>query len=478
MCQRLLVILGVSIGAAFVLGAASPWPFAEGREPTAAVAAGDPVVLAAGDIASCSSSGDEATANLLDANAGATVITLGDNAYPNGSATDYSNCYDPTWGRSKSRTSPSAGNHEYQTSGASGYFGYFGSAAGDPTKGYYSYDLGTWHVVVVNSNCSQVGGCGAGSPQETWLRSDLAAHPTACTLAYWHHPRFSSGSTHGDNSSVQPIWQALQDYDADVILNGHEHNYERFAPQTATGVADPTGIVEFVVGTGGDGHYGFGTAEANSLVRNSDTFGVLKLTLHASSYDWEFLPIAGKSFTDSGTANCKGQTTDSDGDGIADDVDNCPTVANPNQADSDADGLGDACESSVYGTNPLVADTDDDGCNDGPEVRTFSQLDPLNPWDFYSVPVPALVAAPNPQGLARDSTVAASDAQAIFTYFKSGAAAGKPIYDQDLNLNGTPDGIEYDRSVAGPGQSGAPDGVVSATDAQLAFRQFKLGYHC
>ncbi len=476
MRQRLVAILGISTGVALLFGAAPSWPHAS-PGPMVAAAAGDAVVLAAGDIASCTSSGDEATANLLEGLAG-TVITLGDNAYPNGAPTDYSGCYDPTWGRSYSRTKPSAGNHEYLTAGAAGYYGYFGAAAGDPSKGYYSYDLGAWHVVVVNSNCGAVGGCGAGSPQETWLRADLAAHPAACTLAYWHHPRFSSGATHGDNVAVQPMWQALEDADADVILNGHEHNYERFAPQTATGVADPNGIVEFVAGTGGDSHYGFGTPKANSVVRNSDTWGVLQLTLHATSYDWQFVHVAGKTFTDSGSANCNAPASDSDGDGIADNADDCPTVANADQADSDADGLGDACEASVYGTSPSNKDTDGDGCNDGPEVRTYPALSPLNQWDFYSVPVPALIAAPSPQGKTKDSAVGAGDAQAVFAYFKANARAGSTVYEQDLNGNGIKDGIEYDRSIAGPGRSGPPDGAVGAAEAQLAFAQFKLGYHC
>ncbi len=477
MRQRVLAILVVSASVALLLGAA-PASLRGVPVPGPASASGDPVVLAAGDIATCGGSGDEATAQLLDQNPGATAITLGDNAYPNGAPTDYASCYDPTWGRSYSRTKPSAGNHEYLTAGAAGYFGYFGSAAGDPAKGYYSYDLGAWHVVVINSNCSQVGGCGAGSPQETWLRADLAAHPVACTLAYWHHPRFSSGATHGDNSAVRPIWQALQDYNGDVILSGHEHNYERFAPQRADGTADPNGIVEFVAGTGGSSHYGFATPEANSVVRNSDAFGVLKLTLHATSYDWQFLPVAGQSFTDAGTANCNAPSIDSDGDGVADNVDNCPTVANADQADSDGDGLGDACESSVYGTNPLVPDTDGDGCTDGPEVRTYPWLNPLSAWDFYSVPVPALIAAPNPLGEAKDTAVGAGDAQAVFAYFKAGAKSGTPAYEQDLNGNGIKDGLEYDRSVAGPGKSGPPDGAVGATEAQVAFAQFKLGYHC
>ncbi len=265
--------------------------------------AGDPVLVGAGDIASCSGAGDEATANLLDGIAG-TVYTLGDNVYDNGTATEFANCYEPSWGRHKARTRPAPGNHDYNTAGASGYYGYFGAAAGDPSKGYYSYDLGAWHVVVLNSNCATVGGCGAGSPQEQWLRQDLAASAASCTLAYWHHPRFSSGK-HGGNAATEPFWQALYDHNADVVLSSHDHSYERFAPQTPTGAADPArGIRQFVVGTGGRSHYSFGTIRANSEVRHSGTFGVLKLTLHASGYEWRFVPEAGKTFTDSGSGAC------------------------------------------------------------------------------------------------------------------------------------------------------------------------------
>jgi hypothetical protein len=265
----------------------------------------DPVIVGAGDIASCSSTGDEATATLLDDIAG-TVITLGDNAYSSGTATEYTNCYGPSWGRHLARTRPSPGNHEYNTLNATGYYGYFGSAAGDPTKGYYSYDLGAWHIIVLNSNssCTTIG-CAAGSAQDTWLRADLAAHSNVCTLAYWHHPRFNSGASHGNNTAVANFWDALYLYGADVILNGHEHVYERFAPQTPAAVADPTtGIRQFTVGTGGVSHYTFGTIQPNSEVRNATAYGVLKLTLHATSYDWQFVPVAGTTFTDSGTGSC------------------------------------------------------------------------------------------------------------------------------------------------------------------------------
>lgn len=260
----------------------------------------DPVLVGAGDIANCNGNGDEATANLLD-NIPGTVFTAGDNAYPDGTASDFANCYDPSWGRHKARTYPSPGNHDYHTAGAAGYYEYFGSVAGDPDKGYYSYDLGTWHIIVLNSNIP----VGAGSPQEQWLRADLAAHPVACTLAYWHHPRFSSGAVHGSDAGMQPLWQALYDYGADVVLAGHDHTYERFAPQNPQGVADPLrGIREFVIGSGGRNHYAFGSPVANSEVRNADTYGVLKLTLHPGNYSWEFVPEAGKTFTDSGSAAC------------------------------------------------------------------------------------------------------------------------------------------------------------------------------
>jgi hypothetical protein len=264
--------------------------------------AADPVLVGAGDIAHCSTATDEATAKLLDGLSG-TIFTLGDNAYYSGTAAEFANCYGPTWGRHKARTKPSVGNHEYLTSGASGYFGYFGAAAGGPSKGYYSYDRGSWHVIVLNSNCSNVG-CAAGSPQEQWLRADLAAHPNSCTLAYWHAPLFSSGE-HGNSTSVRPFWNALYQANADVVLSGHDHDYERFAPQRPDGTFDSArGIREFVVGTGGTSLRPFGTIKPNSQSRNSTAHGVLKLTLHAGSYEWKFVPVAGKTFADSGTQSC------------------------------------------------------------------------------------------------------------------------------------------------------------------------------
>jgi acid phosphatase type 7 len=261
------------------------------------------VMVGAGDIAICAGESDEATAELLDSIPG-TVFTTGDNAYQSGTASEFTRCYEPSWGRHKARTYPTPGNHEYLTEDASGYFDYFGSAAGDPTKGYYSYDSGEWHVVALNSMCEEVGGCGASSPMVNWLRKDLADNPRACTLAYFHHPLFSSGK-HGNQTKMRPTWQALYAANADVVVNGHDHAYERFAPQEPNGTRDPErGIREFVVGTGGNGQYPILDPIANSQIHNDDTYGVLKLTLHPDSYDWKFVPVAGETFTDSGSQRC------------------------------------------------------------------------------------------------------------------------------------------------------------------------------
>lgn len=294
------LVTGVAAGSATVTATAGDKTGSSAITVIAPPPAGSETLIAAGDISDCNNNNDEATAKLVDVIPG-TVAILGDNAYENGSASDYTNCYDPTWGRHKARTMPSAGNHEYQTANASGYFGYFGAAAGDPTKGYYSYDLGDWHVVVLNSNIAR----DAASAQIAWLRADLTASTNACTLAYWHHPRFSSGSGHGNDASQQAFWDVLYEFNADLILNGHDHDYERFAPQNPSAVADNArGIREFVVGTGGRALYTLGTLRANSQVFNSATYGVLKLTLSASSYWFEFVPIAGQAFTDSGSGSC------------------------------------------------------------------------------------------------------------------------------------------------------------------------------
>ncbi|MGH9002077.1 MAG: DUF7594 domain-containing protein [Acidimicrobiia bacterium] len=266
----------------------------------------DEVLVGAGDIASCSSSGDEATAALLDTIEG-TIYTAGDNVYDSGTTSEFNNCYGPSWGRHKDRTRPAPGNHDYVTAGGSGYHAYFGAAAGEAGKGWYSYDLGAWHVIVLNSNCTAVGGCGAGSVQDQWLRADLAAAEAACTVAIWHHPLFSSGGVHGGSTATLNFWNALYEAGADLVVTGHDHTYERFAPQTPAGGADVDfGIREINAGMGGRSHYNIGTIQPNSQARNADTFGVLKLTLHDNSYDWQFVPEAGRTFTDSGTASCHG----------------------------------------------------------------------------------------------------------------------------------------------------------------------------
>jgi calcineurin-like phosphoesterase family protein len=262
------------------------------------------VLLAAGDIADCTNlAGAEATAKILEENDGV-VAAIGDLAYPDGTEENFK-CYDQTWGRVKSRTRPAPGNHEFHSQGATFYFKYFGKVAGDPKDGFYSYDLGAWHVISLNSECAEIGGCNEGSREEKWLRADLAAHPAVCTLAYFHKPLFSSGGAHGDAPEIRPLYQALYDANADVILGGHDHDYERFAPQDPDGKLDRArGIREFVVGTGGKSHRPFGAPESTSEMRDTTTFGVLKLTLKPAGYDWKFIPEAGKSFTDSGSDNC------------------------------------------------------------------------------------------------------------------------------------------------------------------------------
>jgi CSLREA domain-containing protein len=261
----------------------------------------DPVLVGAGDIASCAVLGDEATAAVVSGIAGG-IFTLGDNAYPDGTAADFASCYDPSWGGAlKARTRPTPGNHDWNTGNLNGYFGYFGAAAGGSVS-YYSYDVGAnWHVVVLDSNCTRVvGGCAAGSAQMQWLTSDLAASASRNVIAMWHHPRFSSGGWSAVDT--QPFVDALYAAHADLVLVGHDHMYERFAPMNASGAADPNGLRFFTVGTGGESHQTLGAIQPNSEVRNASTYGVMKLTLHPTGYDWEFFPVAGQTFTDSGSA--------------------------------------------------------------------------------------------------------------------------------------------------------------------------------
>ena len=260
-------------------------------------APGDVVLVGAGDIAD-GGAGAGQTAALIAALPAATVFTVGDNAYPEGTASDFATKYDPTWGPFKARTHPSVGNHDWTNRNA-GFFPYFGAANVGSPNGYYSYDLGAfWHVIVLNTEIAY----GAGSTQELWLRADLAANASKNVVAYFHRPRFSSDNVHGTEVAAGAIWDALYEYGADLVLNGHAHWFERFAPQTPAGVADAThGIRQLTCGTGGGSRYALGTLDANSEVHDGSTWGVCKITLHETSYDWQFIPVAGGGFTDSGT---------------------------------------------------------------------------------------------------------------------------------------------------------------------------------
>lgn len=266
-----------------------------GGRPISASAAGTSViVVGAGDISSCNNSNDSKTAKLLGLIAPSYVFTLGDNVYSSGTSSEYKNCYASTWGVWKSRTKPVPGNHEYQTSGAKGYFGYFG------VPSYYAYNAGSWRVYALNSEIDT----SATSAQAQWLKKDLAANPRKCVMAYWHRPRWSSGSDHGNDSKTQALWSILYDAKAELVLSGHSHTYERFAPMNKSGGAVSVGLQQIVVGTGGASHDGFSTIQSASRARNSNTYGVLRLFLTPTSYSWRFLPIAGQSYSDTGTINC------------------------------------------------------------------------------------------------------------------------------------------------------------------------------
>jgi len=271
------------------------------------VAAGD-IVCSPGDHPSARACQQVATAALVESLKPDAVLAVGDLQYSHGTADEFRLAYDKSWGRFKAITYPVPGNHEYY-SGGDGYYAYWGARAGDPTKGYYSFDLGAWHVLAINSNCPSVGGCGEGSAEVRWIGQDLASHPSQCTLAFFHHPRFSSGP-HGNDDAMAPIWRALQEGGVDVVLNGHDHDYERFALQDADGRLDPAnGIREFVVGTGGAPQYVVLWRRANSQALSVGTFGVLDLTLRPTSYDWAFVPIPGGTFHDSGSTRCHAPPT-------------------------------------------------------------------------------------------------------------------------------------------------------------------------
>jgi hypothetical protein len=265
-------------------------------------------VLAAGDIAECDHQGDEATAGILAQYPHATILTLGDNAYQRGTPADFRNCYAPSWGKFKDRTRPATGNHDEETKNAQGYWDFFGSRGGPYDEYYYSYDLGAWHMVVLNSDCWRVGGCDPTDPQIEWLAADLAAPRNRCTLAYWHRPPFTSGryGLPKDTDRVMPLWQTLYNEGVDVLLVGHDHDYERFVPMDSTGHPDPSkGVREFVVGTGGGNLRPFENPPLpTTAARSFSTWGVLRLSLAPGKYAWRFLPVTPGGFTDSGTGAC------------------------------------------------------------------------------------------------------------------------------------------------------------------------------
>ena len=264
------------------------------------VAAAPAVLVGAGDIALCGThlANAEATARLLDGMPG-TVFTAGDNTQDRGTLQEFRECFEPTWGRHKNRMRPVPGNHDYGMPNGTGYFEYFGAAAGNPGEGYYSYDLGGWHIVALNSNISME----RGSAQAAWLRNDLQSNPSRCTAAYWHHPLNSSGPN-GGSHSVRHAWEVLHEFGAEIVMNGHDHLFERFALQDPSGRSDPhRGIRQFTVGTGGIFLYGTAKVHPNSEVRG-DAHGVLRLTLRSDGYDWQFVPVAGHSFTDAGSGSC------------------------------------------------------------------------------------------------------------------------------------------------------------------------------
>ena len=258
------------------------------------------VLVGAGDIASCDSDRAEATAKLLDKIPG-TVFTAGDNAYASGTAQEFIECYGLSWGRHRQRTRPAPGNHDYESAQAAPYFKYFGANAGLPGRGFYSYDLGAWHILSLNSN---VNAATWGKEQEQWLRQDLAANRSQCTLAYWHHPFVSSGKNHGNHPHMRNLVEMLFRHGADVTVTGHDHIYERFGRLNADGNADARGMRHFVVGTGGAALYEIGAIKLHSEVRNTTSHGVIKFTLHPSRYDWEFIAVAGRAFSDRGSALC------------------------------------------------------------------------------------------------------------------------------------------------------------------------------
>ncbi len=296
----IVLIAGAMV--AYGCGGSTPSSPSPTPTPTAAGPGSSPsppaVLVGAGDIGACGSPAIAATAQLIDQTPGI-VFTTGDNAYPNGSAANFRDCYDPHWGRHRGRTRPTPGNHDYDSGGATAYYTYFEDNAGPFGLGYYSYTAGPWHVVALNSEIP----VGPGSAQLQWLRSDLSAAPARCTMVYWHKPLFTSGPN-GPNRDMREIWRVMYELNVDLVVNGHDHLYERFAPQDPDGRLDQArGIRQIIVGTGGGGLYTPITSAPNTEAIGI-VYGVLKLTLGDGSYQWQFLPIPGTSFSDSGSGAC------------------------------------------------------------------------------------------------------------------------------------------------------------------------------
>ncbi|HET8777054.1 MAG TPA: metallophosphoesterase [Candidatus Limnocylindria bacterium] len=302
MTLGLVILIGAVAAAIYILLGLSPSASPTGPDPR--------IMVGAGDIAECPTQGDEETAAVLDDvvadHPDAVVFTTGDNAYPGGSYREFVDCYGPSWGRHKDRTHPAVGNHEFKQTKAEGYHEYWGDAAGPFDLYYYSYDLGTWHIVVLNSECHRVG-CEfqtEDGTQAEWLEADLAASDALCTIAIWHHPRWSSGR-YSNNADYDTFWEVLYRHGAEIVLNGHEHLYERFEPMNPDGDVNPVGIRQFTVGTGGGNLRGFEDIKEHSVARGSE-HGVLELTLYPDRYAWEFLAVAGADFSDAGSGTCHG----------------------------------------------------------------------------------------------------------------------------------------------------------------------------
>ena len=403
--------------------------------PDVPAESGDPVLLAAGDVASCWSSGDESVSRLLDTQPG-TIAVVGDTEQNHGRTDEFNGCYDPSWGRHNSRLMPAVGDHEYGTTGAAPYWNYFGVAAGETGKGWYSYDRGDWHIVVLNSNCSQVGGCAAGSEQYEWLQDDLEENADSCVGAYFHHPRFSAGGMHGDIPRTEPFWDLLYQYRAEFVLGGNDHNYQRFAPQTPTGELDRArGVRQFVVGTGGTQHYTLGPAKPNTEVQNDTAFGVLKLTLHDDSYDSQFLAQEGKSFTDSGSDQCTPLGDNQPPDTTLDSGPTGTVSATGATFEFSADEAGSTFECSLDGSAW-------EGCSSPKQYTNLSEaehtfraraIDPSgNPDPTPATRTWTIAAAPKPNLLANGSF--------------EGSLSGWDAYRAGLSLvNGGPDGSQFAR---------------------------------